>query len=384
MHRIRNGKIIGAVLLSLVIAGGITEAKTVEPMLDIQTAVKQEQISVEQINIALREKCPSIVDIEAMAEEADGQWVRERITACSLLQTDLYRQGNLLTEEERQSILDNMNLSPIGKTVPVGYAVAVRRANVRTMPMGSGLFPTADDMENDVLQVGALDPCETVRLLHISQDKRFYFVQGQTMYGWVFVGDLAVAKKKEWLTYHAPTAFVTVISRGERIKHDQETVYAQMGTRLPFMREKDDQYKVRIPVRGNYGKLIDIETMVEKSDGFTIGYADYTADNIARLADAYVGAPYGYRGLKNSEDNIGMIADIYRAMGIVLPRDTEEMKKASLLLQAYDDTAIIASDGENVLAVSRETGITIIGKTADGKTIDSRPFDEHAVGGNEK
>lgn len=380
MHHTWNNKLVGAVLLSLAIAGGVAEANANEPIIDMRAVT--EQTTADRINETIRAHCPSVMDIEAIAEEADGQWVRERIASYSLPQAELYSRGKLLDDEDRQRLLDNMNLSPIGKMQAIGYGVAVRRANVKGLPTGRGLFTSADDTERDILQQGTLDPCETVRLLHVSQDRRFYFVQGQTICGWVFVGDIAVAKKSEWKEYHAPTEFVTVISRGERIKQTRETVYAQMGTRLPLMREKENEYKIKLPVRGNHGKLIDVETMIDKSDGYIIGHLDYTADNIAKLADAYVGAPYGYRGLKNSEDNSGMITDIYRAMGIILPRDADEMKTSSLLLQTYDDTAVIAIDGENALAVVRGDGITVVGKSADGKTIGSYPLDETVVGGD--
>ncbi len=379
MHHRWNKSLTCAVLASLVIAGGAAEVSASEPMIDMRAVA--EQTTAEQINETIRANCPSVVDIEAIEEEADGQWVRERIASYKLPQTDLYSRGTLLGEGDRQWLLDNCDLGPIGKTQSVGYGVAVRRANVKGLPTGRGLFGSADDMERDVLQQGTLDPCETVRLLHISKDRRFYFVQGQTICGWAFVGDIAVAKKSAWLTYHAPTEFVTVISRGERIARDGETVYAQMGTKLPLLREKETEYKVILPARGNHGKLVDVETMAKKSDGLSLGCLDYTADNIAKLANAYVGAPYGHRGLKNSEDNIGMITDIYRAMGIVLPRDAAEMETASYFLPPCGDTAIITADGENALMTVVGDSITVIGKTADGKTLGTYAIEENAGGG---
>ena len=375
-----SSRLAGAVFLSLVMVDGTVEASANEPMIDMRAVM--EQTVAQEMNETIRANCPSIVDIEAIAEEADGQWVRERITSYELPQGDLYSRGTLLGKEDRQRLCDNRNLSLIDKTQSVGYGVAVRRANVKGLPMGRGLFASADDMERDVLQQGTLDPCETVRLLHVSQDRRFYFVQGQTICGWVFVGDIAVAKKSAWLAYHAPTEFVTVISRGQRIARSGETVYAQMGTKLPLLREKENEYKVILPARGNYGKLIDVETMVEKSDGLSLGYLDYTADNIAKLANAYVGAPYGYHGLKNSEDNSGMIADIYRTMGIVLPRDVTEMETASHFLSPCGSTAIITAGGDVALMVTSDDGVTVVGKTADGTTIGTYTREESAGGGD--
>ncbi len=382
MHRTWNKKLAGAVLLSLAVIAGTAEAKPAEPINDIQ-AVADEQMTVMQINETIRANCPSVIDLEAIAEETDGQWVRERIASYTLPQNVLYSRGKRIAEKDRQELLDNMDIDRIGEMQAVGYGVAVRRANVRGVPMGRGLFAAEGEMERDVLQQGTLDPCETVRLLHISKDKRYYFVQGQTICGWVFIGDIAVAKKNVWLTYHAPNEFVTVISRGERIKHDEETVYAQMGTRLPLMREKNNKYKVRLPMRGNHGKLIDIQTKIDKTDSYTVGYMDCTADNIVKLAETYVGTPYGHHGLKNGENNSGMITDICRTMGIILPRDADEIQTAIRLLPTKDEIFIISADGENALAVTHDGGITVIGKMAGSKTIDTYTIDGETIGGED-
>ena len=372
MKRAWNHKLVGAILCSLILTVSAAEAS--EPTIDMSAVT--EMTVIQEMNELVRANCPSIVDIAAIADEEDGQWVREYITLNNLPPTDLYRRGKLITAEDRQRLLDNMNLDPIGKTQEVGYGVAVRRANVRSMPMGGGLFLSADDMEHDILQVGALDPCETVRLLHVSKDRRYYFVQSQSMYGWVFVGDIAVAKKSDWMSYHAPTEFVTVIARGERIKHDGETVYAQMGTKLPLVSEKENEYKVKLPMRGNHGKLVDVETMLEKSDSYIIGHLDYGATEIASLIDAYVGAPYGYHGLKNSEDNDGMIGDIYRAMGIVLPREAGELACAAYQLPPCGDVSVVPTEEGNVLMIERDGQVTVIGMSADGKTIGAYPLSE--------
>ena len=374
MHHTFSKTIVGAVLVSLAVAGGVAEAKTVDVINDIEAAPFEKQTVTQAINETIRENCPSVVDIEAISEETDEQWVRERIASYCLPQADLYSRGKQITEEERQHLLDNCDLD--GEIPPVGYGVAVRRANVKGLPTGRGLFLSADDTEHDVLQQGTLDPCETVRLLHVSRDGRFCFVQGRTIYGWVFIGDIAFAKKSAWLTYHEPTGFVTVISRGQRIKHDEETVYAQMGTRLPLLREKENEYKVVLPVRGEHGKLVDVETKIDKTDGFAVGYLDCTTDNVAKLAEAYVGAPYGYRGHKNSEDNDGMITDIYRTMGIVLPRDAGELNAAVRLLPTSGEVMLVTTTGgENALAITRGSSMTIIGKTAGDKTIGTYTLD---------
>ncbi|MBQ5588497.1 MAG: hypothetical protein IIU73_07780, partial [Selenomonadales bacterium] len=123
MQHKRNKKLIGAILCSLILTGGIAEAS--EPTIDM-SAVTQPTV-IQEMNELVRTHCTSVVNIAQLADEEDGQWLREYIASYTLPQTDLYSRGKLMTEEDRQKLLDNVNLSPIGMTQEVGYGVAVRR-----------------------------------------------------------------------------------------------------------------------------------------------------------------------------------------------------------------------------------------------------------------
>ena len=329
-----------------------------------------EALDIKLVYENISSAAPSVVDLTAIDEAIDGQTLREKIDSCRLPAGDLYSRGKTITAEQRQALLDNRNLAPIGKTEGTGYGIAVRRANVRALPAGSGLFASADDMERDLLQVGALDPCEPVRLLHISQDRRYYYVQSATMSGWVYIADIAACKQSEWQRYSDPTSFLVVTSRGQRIKQAAETVYAQMGTRIPLIDQNDKKYTVLMPIRRGDGRLVEAETFIDKKEAFHVGYLDCTAQTVTKLAESYLGAPYGYRGLKNSEDSIGIITDIYRTLGITLPRKADELIAASRHLPPCGDIAIISgADGECHLVLAKtDAGLTVVGQT-DSKQI---------------
>lgn len=341
-----------------------------------------EALDVELVYENISHTSPSVVDLSKMDDAIDGQTLREKIAEYTLPTGDLYSRGERITDETKQDLLDNRNLAPIGKTEGTGYGIAVRRANVRALPAGKGLFATALDTDRDLLQVGALDPCEPVRLLHISKDYQYYFVQSASMSGWVFVGDIAAAKQSEWQRFVEPIQFVTVTSRGERIRQAAETVYAQMGTRIPLKDQNEKKYTVIMPIRRGDGRLIEAETTIDKKDGLHVGHLEYTAANITKLAENYVGAPYGHKGLKNSEDSIGIITDIYRTLGITLPRQADELIEAAKHLPPCEDIAIIPSaDGECVLALTKDgTARTVIGQTED-KRIGTYTIAEVSEGG---
>lgn len=331
----------------------------------VKAMEEKNQMDVAAMNEAIRANCPSIVDQMAIAEEVDGQWIREMIALYQLPNGALYRRGKLIDEADRERALANRNLAPIGKTQPIGYGVAIRYANVKALPIEGGLFAAADRVTGDVLQQGTLCVCETVRLLHVSQDRRYYFVQGETVKGWVFVGDIAVAKKSVWERYHDPGEYLVVATRGIRVKQGRETLYVPMGARLPIL-SVGEKYKVRIPLRGSSGKLTEGEALIEKNDDVQIGYLSYEQANIEKLASLYIDETS-----RQPKDMIGMTGAIYRAMGIVLPYDRTDYRKALSLLQTAGSCQLTQTvDGDPILVLDREGDMaTVIGQMPDGKTI---------------
>lgn len=373
MCKMNRWLIAGTMVLSLANVTAEASGDDVTAIWSIDATVakslqEKNMADVSLLNESLRANCPSIVDLAAINEEMDGQWVREMIDSYQLPSDTLFSRGKTIQESDRKRLTDNRNLAPIGKMQSVGYGIAVRRANVKALPTGNGLFLSEDDVDQDILQQGALDPCEVVRLLHVSQDRRYYFVQGETVKGWVFIGDIAVCKKSVWERFYDPGEYLVVTARGIRINQGRETIYLQMGTRLPLI-SVGDQYKVRIPLRGNAGKFTDTEVMVDKSDAVEIGYLSYDAANLKRLARAYVGAPYGVRGLKNSEDMVGMLGDVYRTMGIVLPRNRADYEKAIRLIGANGAGHIVrTTEGRDLLVLAKDGDmLTVIAQSADGK-----------------
>lgn len=346
----------------------------------VKAMEEKNKMDVVALNEALRANCPSIVDQMAIAEETDGQWVREQIALYQLPNDALYRRGKLIDEADRERALANRNLAPIGKTQPIGYGVAIRYANVKALPIEGGLFLSADQVTGDVLQQGKLAVCEAVRLLHVSQDRRYYFVQGETVKGWVFVGDIAVAKKSVWERYYDPGEYLVVTTRGIRVKQGRETIYVPMGARLPIL-SVGEKYKVRIPLRGSSGKVTEGEALIEKNDDVQIGYLSYEQANIEKLASLYINETS-----RQPKDMIGMTGAIYRAMGIVLPYDRTDYTKALSLLPAVGSCQLTQTvDGDPILVLEREDDTaTVIGQMPDGKAIGQYSLATDRIGSETK
>ncbi|MBQ5745895.1 MAG: hypothetical protein IIV84_02825, partial [Selenomonadales bacterium] len=89
MQHKRNKKLIGAILCSLILTVSAAEAS--EPTIDV-SAVTQPTV-IQEMNELVRTHCTSVVNIAQLADEEDGQWLREYIASYTLPQTDLYSRG---------------------------------------------------------------------------------------------------------------------------------------------------------------------------------------------------------------------------------------------------------------------------------------------------
>ncbi len=375
----RTHRLLGAMLAASLLWGMPTgEAISPEQLHDelVQTAPTDILLAEENrkaMNKRIAQQSFIWADITISAEEVDGEDIRAHLADAAILSGDCWYRGALLIDEQKKNMISNQNANGLGILQSAGYGIVIRRSNVRALPEGFGVFSSKEDMLRDRLQITALDPGEAVRLLHRSSDMKYWFVQSSTACGWVAVTDIAKANRKDWLTFADPTDFVVITASGMKIKGGGETVYCQMGARLPLISEQENTYKVIVPYKSRNGNVGGVEVLLDKNDDVQLGYLAYTKQNLAKQAIRYSGAPYGWHGQRNSEDSAGAAADIYRTMGVSLP--TSAQQHAAVNKNEADSLpGLTAADGQTILTVgtlserdyileaAAETGIRLIGE----------------------
>ena len=111
-----------------------------------------------------------------------------------------------------------------------------------------------------------------------------------------------------------------------------------MGTRLCLAENKEwenkeeitsayDCYVVKVPVRGEDGKVQFSLLSVPLSQDVSIGYMEYTRANVIRQAFKMLGNPYGWGGMNGERDCSSLIRDVYLCFGFRLPRNSDDMAK---------------------------------------------------------
>ncbi len=285
---------------------------------------------VSAFNAKVRSASRTVPDLVNYPASMSGDSLKTKIMDYSVLDDDLYLHGNRVSENYKDILRKQTNISAVTASVKVRYGVTVRRTAVRALPTGEGLYYYAADTDFDALQQTMLDPGEHVAVLHTSANGYFYYVQAVNYSGWVSKFNVALAEKKDWLAFAKPESFLVVTAAGYTLKTAGENVLYQQGARLPVESVQGDVYTVLAPVRASSGTLQKQKLFVPKSSaGVHYGYLPYTSNNIINAAFKFYGQPYGWGGLKNSVDCSSLVFNAYRTVGIILPRDADQQEQGA-------------------------------------------------------
>ena len=200
-----------------------------------------------------------------------------------------------------------------------------------------------ETIDQDLIQLTALSVGTPCAILHISNDQNWYYVQSIRYRGWVEKARVAVAENKnEALDYLDSDQFLVVTeSRVETepnpFDKDISNILFQMGDKIPLVNndeipdsipENNQQaqspagaYVVWIPVKGSKEKLKFKKALIARSNDLNEGYLTYTRENLIKQAFKMMGERYGWGGLYQRRDCSRFIMDIYRTVGIQIPRD---------------------------------------------------------------
>lgn len=303
---------------------------------------------IKNLNASIRGMSRTVVHLGSYPETISGDSLKTRIMNYQVLEDDLYMNGRKVSNNYKNIMRTQTNISKIPATVNVRYGVTVRRTNVRNLPTRQGLFFFAEDKEFDALQETALDPCEPVAILHTSANGYFYYIQAYNYCGWVYKFDIALTNRETWLKYVNPTYSLVVTDKNLSIpvKRTNEEILFQQGARIPMLSKNSTQYVLGIPICSKPAGPLEIEKIpvLKKNVASSIneGYMKYTSNNIINAAFKNYNEPYGWGGLKNSVDCSSMVNNIYRTVGIMLPRNADEQALSAgkhVLLDGMDNEA---------------------------------------------
>lgn len=296
----------------------------------------QQEIST--LNRTIREKSKTLVDLAAYNIHQSAAAVKEMILAA---QQD-YRgeetpgeaydaNGKQVPTAHFKQVKANCNLEGLTGNITGQYALVTERTNMRLLPTADNYFDDVTCLHYDSMQATALDPGEPVIILHKSKDGIFAFCQARHYTGWVSLSALAITDRKHWQRYVNPKDFLVVTANKKVVSVGGTcTVLFQMGSVIPLASNKlqaHDTWLAYVPVAVN-GALSEATVKITNDDSVHKGFLPCTQNNFIRQSMKFLGDEYGWGGMDDSVDCSAFTADIYRSMGIELPRDADQQELA--------------------------------------------------------
>ena len=293
-------------------------------------------VDLERLNLQIMQKSANtIVDLAKYPDKVYTQWIKNKITATLTIGNfqnaevpKLFKGGAALTEYSFNHAKQNCMLEELPAASEVRYALTLDRTNLKLLPEEEGWFESKDDTHYDQLQGTALDPCEPLAVLIDSKDKNFVFVESRAYAGWVKTSELAFIDKATWLKYVAPKNYLTVIASRKTVPHGK--AFYQMGGKVLLRAnelQKDGSWAIYMPALDANGTIIEQGLNIPNDNGVVKGALACSENNLIRQAFRFLGEGYGWGGLEKNVDCSSFVQDVYRSVGIELPRDANRQEK---------------------------------------------------------
>lgn len=262
---------------------------------------------------------------------ADLENYPEKIPAATL-KSRIEKLTNDVNINTTWAVLANRNLDALNNEVSVRYAVTTERVNVRLVPQGL----TGD--RYDSIQGTALDPAEPVAVLWQSKDSNFYFVQAKKYFGWIEKNSLAFTDRETWQTYVAPSNFLVVINNKKFVNVNGKIIRFQMGAIIPLENPEleNNSWTARLPIIEN-NQLKEVSAQILNDGNVSADFLPCTTNNFIRQSFKFLGDVYGWGGLDNSVDCSAFVQDVYRSMGINIPRDADKQEGCMPIESVFND-----------------------------------------------
>lgn len=313
--------------------------------------------AIEAQNARLRASDPTWHDIEALPQTLDAEQVKTWVDARSQRpQQTLYdeagKQGN---ERQIDRLVAALDLGAIPQTQITRFGLVVRRASLRTFPTHLRVFTAPDDTDIDRFQETALFPGTPVVIAHVSRDRKWWFVVSPLYTGWIERSAVAEGTRDDVFGYVHRTPTLTVTDAKVRTVYTPgapalSELELDMGTRVPHLTAVPPTavingqlayaaWPVQLPVRTEDGQLAFSPALIPRNADVAREPLPLTRANILRQAFKFLGERYGWGHDYNGRDCSGFVSEVYRSMGVLMPRNTSDQARSP----AFDRIAFDAT-----------------------------------------
>ncbi|USI98966.1 SH3 domain-containing protein [Xanthomonas prunicola] len=314
-------------------------------------------VQIADFNAQLLRDDASMHDIAQLPDMLAASEVRARIEAVSATPTrPLYEADGKRVDGTRLAALrKTLALDALPAQVTLRFALVVSRAALRTFPTAQRVFTSTDDRDIDRFQESALYPGTPVAILHSSADGAWKFVIAANYAAWIASAQLAESSRAEVLDYarRGPRLVVTAARTQTAYTPESPAISAltlDMGSNLPLLGDWPPQqpvngqlplaaYVLQLALRSADGRLQLVPALIPRAADVHIGALPVTDAAVLRQAFKFLGERYGWGNDYDARDCSGFVLDVYRSLGIALPRNTGDQARSTVLRSVPFDTA---------------------------------------------
>lgn len=248
--------------------------------------------------------------------------------------------GREIPGRELEALAAGLALGRIPAEQATRYGLVTRRASLRTYPTDLRIYRSPDDRDIDRFQESALFPGTPVVIAHASADGRWRFVASPLYAAWIEADAVAEGARDVVLGYAEKAPYVVVIgARAETVYTPEAPQLSElaldMGVRVPLVADWPGEqpvngqhaytaHVVELPTRDADGKLVLAPALLPKSRDVATGYLDFNRANLVRQGFKFLGERYGWGHSYDARDCSGFVSEVYRSVGLTLPRNTSD------------------------------------------------------------
>ena len=301
-----------------------------------------DRAEIEAQNAKLLQLDPSMHDLRKLPATLSREQVSGWINAISERPTrQLYDvEGKPVPSATFDAMAADLALDKIPASQPARYGLIVQRAAFRAFPTDLRVFSSKGDTDIDRFQETAEFPGVPVVITHASADGQWLFVLSPRYAAWTRKENVAEGSAAQVFGYADKAPYRVITGASERTVFTRERpevsqLQLDMSTRVPLASGlAPDQpvngqtayaaYTLELPWRDAAGKLQFSPALLQKNTDTASDYLPLTPANIIRQAFKFLGERYGWGHSYDGRDCSGFVSDVYRSMGVQMPRDTSK------------------------------------------------------------
>lgn len=320
--------------------------------------VLMDPVAIAAQNARLLVREDSMLDLRALPSRLSRDDVQARIRGLSSRPsaTRFAVEGTALAEADWATLEESLALDAIPASIPPRFGLVVARADLRTYPTTRRVFSRPGDTDIDRFQESALFPGTPVAVLHASADGDWLFVASPRYQAWIERRFVAEGPREAVFGYQdraqaAPRRVVTggkvhTVFAPEELRVSE--LQLEMGVAVPLADVPPDRlvngqhpytsWIIELPVREADGSLVFSPALLPRIEDTAADVLPLTPANLVRQGFKFLGERYGWGHSYDARDCSGFVSEIYRSMGVQLPRNTSDQGTTDAFARTAFDT----------------------------------------------